>query len=66
MYRGFTNANTYIEFKIDLSNGGGQVKADPARDSEVLGSLPATFKNLVTKSGILNLFRVCALRKRMD
>ena len=53
MYRGFTNANTYIEFEIDLSNGGGLVKADLARDSEVLGSLPATFKDLFTKSGIL-------------
>ena len=53
MYRGFTNANKYIEYEIDLSNGGGQVKADPARDWDVLGSLPATFKDLFTKSGIL-------------
>ena len=53
MYRGFTNANTFIEFKIDLSSGGGLVKADLIRDSEVLGSLPATFKNLVTTFGIL-------------
>ena len=53
MYRGFTNANKYIEFEIDLSNGGGLVKADLARDLEVLGSLPATFKDVFTKSGIL-------------
>ena len=56
MYRGFTNANTFIEFKIDLSSGGGLVKADLARDSEVLGSLPATFKDLFAKSGIIKKF----------